>query len=71
MKKLLEKDPKKRISATQALNHEFFSRDSKLYESIKNRDSLSITIPERKPLIAEDKNRSSECDSPLMTTKNK
>jgi hypothetical protein len=54
------------------LNHEFFVKDSKLYEAIKNRDSLQVQIPDRKPLIAEDKNRTSmECDSPLMTTKNK
>ena len=59
MRKLLEKDPKKRISATDALNHEFFSKDSGLYESIKNRESLRVSIPERKPLIAEDKNRTS------------
>jgi serine/threonine protein kinase len=59
MRKLLEKDPKKRISATDALNHEFFSKDSSLYESIKNRESLRVSIPERKPLIAEDKNRTS------------
>lgn len=52
MKRLLEKDPKKRITASEALDHEFFSNDSKLYESIKNRDSLNISVPERKPLIA-------------------
>lgn len=52
MKKLLEKDPKRRINATDALNHEFFAKESKLYEAIKNRESLTITIPERKPLIA-------------------
>lgn len=44
MKRMLEKDPKKRINATEALNHEFFSRDSKLYESIKKRESLNINI---------------------------
>ncbi len=72
MKRLLEKDPKKRITASEALDHEFFSNDSKIYEAIKNRESLNITVPERKPLIAEDKNRTSvECDSPLMTTKNR
>ena len=49
MKRLLEKDPKKRINATEALNHEFFVKDSKLYEAIKNRDSLQVQIPERKP----------------------
>lgn len=27
MKRLLEKDPSKRISATEALNHDFFSKD--------------------------------------------
>jgi serine/threonine protein kinase len=27
MKKLLEKDPKKRITATDALGHDFFSKD--------------------------------------------
>jgi hypothetical protein len=27
MKRMLEKDPTKRISATEALNHEFFSKD--------------------------------------------
>lgn len=27
MKRLLEKDPTKRINATEALNHEFFSKD--------------------------------------------
>lgn len=59
MKRLLEKDPKKRINATDALNHEFFVKDSKLYEAIKNRDSLQVQIPDRKPLIAEDKNRTS------------
>ena len=45
MKRLLEKDPKKRITATEALNHEFFTKDSKLYESIKNRESLNIVVP--------------------------
>lgn len=28
LKRLLEKNPKKRITATQALNHEFFSKDT-------------------------------------------
>ena len=27
MKKLLEKDPKRRITASDALNHDFFSKD--------------------------------------------
>jgi serine/threonine protein kinase len=45
MKRLLEKDPKRRINATESLAHEFFSEDSKVHETLKNRDSLNITIP--------------------------
>lgn len=69
MRRLLEKDPKKRISAKDALNHEFFGRDPKLYESIKNRESF-VHSPDRKGLI-EEKNKQIGSDSPLMTTKNK
>lgn len=40
MKRLLEKDPAKRISATGALNHEFFSKDNLFAEFNKERNSL-------------------------------
>jgi serine/threonine protein kinase len=73
MKRLLEKDPKKRISATEALNHEVFVKDSKLYESIKNRDSLRIEtgLGIRNRLVSSSKEKTGECQSPLLTTKNK
>jgi len=42
MKKLLEKDPTKRINATQALNHSFFSKDSMFAEFNKERTSQQM-----------------------------
>ncbi len=71
MKRLLEKDPKKRISATEALNHEFFSKDSALYEAIKNRESLQVSLPNRRTMMSESKENMTQCDSPLLTTGNK
>lgn len=56
MKRLLEKEPSKRITATEALNHDFFSKDEMFKEFTEQR---------RSTLIGE------ECNSPLMTTKNK
>lgn len=56
MKRLLEKDPVKRITATEALNHDFFSKDEMFKEFTEYRKSH---------LLGE------ECNSPLMTTKNK
>lgn len=65
MKKLLEKDPAKRINATQALNHSFFSKDSMFAEFNKERTSQqmreSINLKQELP---------SECQSPLMMTRN-
>lgn len=55
MKRLLEKDPTKRITATEALNHDFFSKDEMFKEFTEYRKSH----------LAE------ECNSPLMLTKNK
>jgi len=43
MKKLLEKDPKKRISASEALVHDFFSKDEMFKEFIEQRRSNLIT----------------------------
>ena len=40
MKRLLEKDPAKRITATEALNHEFFSKDSMFAEFNNKRNSI-------------------------------
>ena len=57
LKKLLEKDPKKRITATDALNHDFFSKDEFFKEFVEQRRSSRIS--------------SEECDSPLMMSKNK
>ena len=57
LKKLLEKDPKKRISATDALNHDFFSKDEFFKEFVEQRRNSRIS--------------SEECDSPLMMSKNK
>ena len=56
MKKLLEKDPKKRITATEALNHDFFSKDELFKEFVEQRRSNLMT---------------EECQSPLMISKNK
>ena len=56
MKKLLEKDPKKRITATEALNHDFFSKDELFKEFVEQRRSTLMT---------------EECQSPLMISKNK
>lgn len=56
MKKLLEKDPNKRITATNALNHDFFSKDEMFKEFTEQRRSTMI---------------GEECNSPLMMTKNK
>jgi serine/threonine protein kinase len=56
MKRLLEKDPTRRITATEALNHDFFSKDEMFKDFTEYRKShLS----------------SEECNSPLMLTKNK
>jgi serine/threonine protein kinase len=43
MKKLLEKDPTKRISATDALNHDFFSKDEFFKEFVEQRRSSMIS----------------------------
>jgi serine/threonine protein kinase len=37
MKRLLEKDPAKRISATEALNHDFFTKDDLFKEFVSSR----------------------------------
>ena len=55
MKKLLEKSPNKRISATEALNHDFFSKDELFKEFTELRKSSSFM-------------NSEECNSPLMLT---
>ena len=49
MIKLLEKDPKKRIDATSALNHDFFSKDELFKEFVEQRRNSTM---------------SGECDSP-------
>lgn len=56
MKRLLEKDPHKRITATEALNHDFFSKDEMFKEFTEQRRSTMI---------------GEECNSPLMLSKNK
>jgi serine/threonine protein kinase len=64
MKRLLEKDPSKRINATEALNHDFFSKDNMFAEFNRERSSIqkeSILLKEE--VVA-------ECQSPLMMTKN-
>lgn len=43
MKLLLEKDPVKRISATEALNHDFFSKDELFKEFTMVRKSLLVS----------------------------
>jgi len=40
MKKLLAKEPSQRITATNALNHEFFSKDNLFAEFNKERSSM-------------------------------
>jgi serine/threonine protein kinase len=65
MKRLLEKDPAKRITASEALNHEFFTKDNMFAEFNKERNSLHAR---ESNLPKEDV--SFECQSPLMTTKN-
>ena len=56
LKKLLEKEPKRRISATDALNHDFFSKDEMFKEFVEQRKSSMM---------------SEDCNSPLMMTKNR
>ena len=56
LKRLLEKDPKKRISATDSLNHDFFSKDEMFKEFVEQR--RNSMAPE-------------ECSSPLMMSKNR
>lgn len=56
MRRLLEKDPSQRITATEALNHDFFSKDEMFKEFTQQRRSTMI---------------GDECNSPLMMTKNK
>ena len=60
MKRLLEKDPKKRITATEALNHEFFSKDNMFAEFNKERNSMRESV-----------DMAAECQSPLMISKNR
>ena len=60
MKRLLEKDTKKRITATEALNHEFFAKDSMFAEFNKERNSHKESL-----------DMASESQSPLMVSKNK
>jgi serine/threonine protein kinase len=55
MKRLLEKDPTKRISATEALNHDFFSKDDFFKDFTEHRKSHLVD----------------ECGSPLMLSKNR
>lgn len=64
MKRLLEKDPTKRITATEALNHDFFSKDNMFAEFNKERN----TIHRESALFKEE--IVNECQSPLMMTKN-
>lgn len=40
MKRLLEKDPTKRITATEALNHDFFSKDNMFAEFNRERSLI-------------------------------
>jgi hypothetical protein len=40
LKRLLEKDPKKRITASDALNHDFFTKDNMFAEFNNNRTSV-------------------------------
>lgn len=64
MKRLLEKDPVKRINATEALNHDFFSKDNMFAEFNRERGSmLKESALMKEELVA-------ECQSPLMMTKN-
>lgn len=57
MKRMLEKDPSKRITATDALNHQFFTKDDLFKEFTEIRRSTMILTE--------------ECSSPLMMSKNK
>lgn len=66
MKRLLEKDPAKRITATEALNHDFFSKDNMFAEFNRERTSL-LKEPLKESLKEE---IVAECQSPLMMTKN-
>ena len=56
LRKLLEKDPNKRLTATQALNHEFFTKEELFKDWTEQRRSTLIQME--------------ECNSPLMMTKN-
>ena len=55
LQRLLEKDPAKRITATEALCHDFFSKDEMFKGFVEQRRSTMT---------------SEECNSPLMLTKN-
>ena len=57
MKKLLEKCPNKRITPTEALNHDFFSKDELFKEFTELRKSSNLM-------------NSEECNSPLMLITN-
>ena len=71
--KMLEKDPKKRVSATQALNSSFFKSEEQMM--LENNSPVSTSTHQRgdRPLavnVERNNSMSMECDSPLMTTKN-
>lgn len=76
LKGLLEKDPKKRLTATQALGHEFFKKEPLITRNLEKirkenkepnavENNLSVFVP-----CATSKKTSIECSSPLMLTKN-
>ena len=69
--RLLEKDPKKRISAKDALCHSFFTKDGKETQSTISSPLSESTTGKRPPsILVERHGNTGECDSPLMTTKN-
>ena len=69
--KMLQKDPKKRISASEALASDFFATEAEIAAKLESPVlPTNQGLRERPPAVNVERNQSMESESPLMTTKN-